>query len=84
MSYKTPKLEEIYDKIDAELTPMRQDDGCQWSLDYLKDIQKELEKLEKRALDQNNPLLYKNVKLSAQRYEEVKAELEAKIKNKRK
>jgi len=71
-------LEEIHDKIDSERVPMSQDDGCQWGLDYLKDIYKELEKLEKKALDQSNPLLYKNVKLSIQRYEEAKAELEAK------
>lgn len=78
MSYKIPKLEEIHDKIDSERVPMSQGDGYRWGLDYLKDIYKELEKLEKKALDQNNPLLYKNVKLSIQRYEEAKAELEAK------
>ena len=84
MSYKLPRLEEIYDKIDAERTPMSHEDGCQWGLDYLKDIQKQLEKLEKKALEQNNPVLYQNVRLSMQRSEEAMAELEGKIKHLRK
>ena len=84
MSYKLPRLEEIYDKIDAERTTMSDEDGCQWGLDYLKDIQKQLEKLEKKALEQNNPILYKNVRLSMQRSEEALAELKSKIKYLRK
>jgi hypothetical protein len=85
MSYKIPKLEEIYDKIDLEQgRPMSQDDGYQWSLDYLNDIQKQLQKLEKKALDQNNPALYQNVRLSMQRSLETQQEITDKIKGLRK
>lgn len=82
MSYKMPRLEEIYDKIDAEQnTLMCHEDQCLWGLDYLKDVQKQLERLEKRALEQNNPALYQNVRLSMQRSAEVMAELKGKIRH---
>lgn len=82
MSYKMPRLEEIYDKIDAENSaPMCHEDQCLWGLDYLKDVQKQLERLEKKALEQNNPILYRNVRLSMQRSDEVIAELKGKIKH---
>jgi hypothetical protein len=85
MSYKIPKLEEIYDKIESEQgRPMSQEDGYQWGLDYLKDIQKQLQKLEKKALEQNNPALYQNVRLSVQRSLEAQQEITNKIKGLRK
>lgn len=80
MSYKIPNLGEIYDKIDSEQSmPMGKEDGYLWGLDYLRDIQRQLLRLEKRALEQNNPMLYQNVHLSMQRSEEAIAELEGKI-----
>ena len=85
MSYKIPKLEEIYDKIESEqINPMSQEDGYRWGLDYLKDIEKQLQKLEKKALEQNNPSLYQNVRLSMQRYLEAQQEITDKIKGLRK
>ena len=85
MSYKIPKLEEIYDKIESEQSnPMSQEDGYRWGLDYLKDIEKQLQKLEKKAIEQNNPSLYQNVRLSMQRYLEAQQEITDKIKGLRK
>ncbi len=85
MSYKLPKLEEIYDKIESEQSvPMSQEDGYQWGLDYLKDIEKQLQKLEKKALEQNNPALYQNVRLSMQRSIEAQQEITDKINGLRK
>ncbi len=85
MSYKIPKLEEIYDKIESEQSnPMSQEDGYRWGLDYLKDIEKQLQKLEKKAIEQNNPSLYQNVRLSMQRYIEAQQEITDKIKGLRK
>ncbi len=85
MSYKLPKLEEIYDKIEFEQgRSMSQEDGYQWGLDYLKDIEKQLQKLEKKALEQNNPTLYQNVRLSIQRSFEAQQEITDKIKGLRK
>jgi hypothetical protein len=76
-----PKLEEIYDKIESEQgRPMSQEDGYQWSLDYLKDIEKQLQKLEKKALKQNNPSLYQDVRLSMQRSLEAQQEITDKMK----
>lgn len=67
MSYKLPKLGEIYDKLESERgRQMSQEDGYRWELDYLEDIQKQLRKLEKKALEQNDPILYQNVMLSMQ------------------
>jgi hypothetical protein len=63
---------------------MSQEDGYLWGLDYLEDIQKQLLRLEKKALEQNNPMLYQNIRLSMQRSEEAMAELENKIKQLRK
>ncbi|HET8720033.1 MAG TPA: hypothetical protein VFM64_03450 [Candidatus Nitrosotenuis sp.] len=80
MSYRMPKLEEIYDKIETEQNkPMSEADGYRWGLDYLKDIQKQLEKLEKMSLDQNNPTLYNGIKLSMQRALEAQKELSGKL-----
>lgn len=85
MSYKMPKLEEIYDKIESEQSiPMSREDGYQWGLDYLKDIEKQLLKLEKKALEQNNPTLYQNVRLSMQRSLEAQQEITDKINGLRK
>ena len=85
MSYKIPKLEEIYDKIESEQSnPMSQEDCYRWGLDYLKDIEKQLQKLEKKAIEQNNPSLYQNVRLSMQRYIEAQQEITDKIKGLRK
>jgi predicted metalloprotease len=85
MSYKIPNLGEIYDKIDSEQRiPMSQEDSYLWGLDYLKDIQRQLLRLEKKAIEQNNPMLYQNVRLSMQRSEEALAELESKIRQLRK
>lgn len=85
MSYKLPKLEEIYDKIEFEQSrPMSQEDSYQWGLDYLKDIEKQLQKLEKKALEQNNPTLYQNVRLSMQRSLDAQQEITDKIKGLRK
>jgi hypothetical protein len=80
-----PNLGEIYDKIDSEQRiPMCKEDGYLWGLDYLRDIQRQLLRLEKKALEQNNPMLYQNVRLSMQRSEEAIVELEDKIKQLRK
>lgn len=85
MSYRIPKLEEIYDKIESEQNkPMNEADGYQWGLDYLKDIQKQLQRLEKTSLEQNNPLFYNNVKLSMQRALDAQKELAAKLQGIRK
>lgn len=80
MSYRIPKLEEIYDKIESEQNkPMSEADGYQWGLDYLLDIQKQLERLEKTSLEQNNPIFYNNVKLSMQRALDAQKELTGKL-----
>lgn len=80
MSYRMPKLEEIYDRIEAEQNkPMSEADGYQWGLDYLRDIQKQLEKLERMSLDQNNPVLHNSIKLSMQRALEAQKELSEKL-----
>ncbi|MEW6044471.1 MAG: hypothetical protein AB1608_09420 [Thermoproteota archaeon] len=74
------KLEEIYDKIEAEQSkPMSDADGYRWGLDYLDDIVKKLEKLEKHALEKNDPLYHHNIKLSLQRAQEAQAELGQKL-----
>lgn len=76
MAYGIPKLEEIFDRIDAEKnTPMSEADGYRWGIDYLNDIQGHLEKLEKKALLKKNPAFYNSIKLSIQRAKEVQAEL---------
>jgi len=80
MSYRIPKLEEIYDKIESEQNkPMSEADGYQWGLDYLADIQKQLQRLEKTSLEKNNPLLYNNIKLSMQRALDAQKELAEKL-----
>lgn len=85
MSYRMPKLEEIYDKIETEQNkPMSEADGYQWGLDYLKDIQKQLEKLEKMSLDQKDPILYNGIKLSMQRALEAQKDLSGKLESLRK
>ena len=80
MSYRIPKLEEIYDKIESEQNkPMSEADGYQWGLDYLLDIQKQLERLEKTSMEQNNPLFHNNIKLSMQRALDAQKELADKL-----
>lgn len=80
MAYGIPKLEEIYDRIDAERNqPMSEADGYRWGLDYLNDIQKQLEKLEEKALQKNDPAFYNSIKLSIQRAKEVRVELQNKL-----
>lgn len=82
METKIPKLEEIYDRIEAEESrEMGQADGYQWGIEYLQDIMKQIEKLEQRALERNDPLFYNNVKLSAQRAKEAEQELRKKLHN---
>jgi hypothetical protein len=81
MSY-TSKLEEIYDRIEAEQNkPMSQADGYQWGLDYLKDTLKQLQKLEEKALQKNDPIFYNNIKLSIQKAKDAEKELHGKISN---
>ena len=80
MSFKTPKLEDIYDKIESEESrPMNQADGYQWGLDYLDDTIKQLEKLEQKALAKNDPIFYNNVILSIQRAQHAQKELQDKL-----
>lgn len=80
MEFMISKLEEIYDRIEAEQsTPMSQADGYRWGLDYLKDIIRQLEKLEQQALQKNDPVFYNTIKLSMQRVKEAQAELDAKL-----
>lgn len=80
MTFRISKLEEIYDRIEAEQsTPMGEVDGYRWGLDYLKDIIRQLEKLEQQALQKNDPIFYNNIKLSMQRVKEAQAELDAKL-----
>ena len=80
MSFKMPKLEDIYDKIESEESrPMSQADGYQWGLDYLNDTIKQLEKLEQRALAKNDPIFYNNVILSIQRAQHAQKELQDKL-----
>ena len=80
MSFKMPKLEDIYDKIESEESrPMSKADGYQWGLDYLNDIIKHLEKLEQRALVKNNPTFYNDVKISIQRVQHIQKELQDKL-----
>ncbi|HXG13626.1 MAG TPA: hypothetical protein VNK25_00670 [Candidatus Nitrosotenuis sp.] len=74
------KLEEIYDKIEAEQSrPMSEADGYRWGLDYLNDIVNQLEKLEQYALKKNDPLYHHNIKLSLQRAREAQTELSQKL-----
>jgi hypothetical protein len=85
MAYGIPKLEEIYDRIEAEENkPMSEADGYQWGLDYLKDILKELERLEEKALQKKDPTFYNNIKLSIQRAKEAQTELHNKLEDVRK
>jgi hypothetical protein len=85
MIHGIPKLEEIYDKIDEEGNrPLSETDGYQWGIDYLKDIVKQLEKLEERALLKKDPVFYNNIKLSMQRAKEAQNELCSKLENLRK
>jgi hypothetical protein len=80
MAFRISKLGEIYDRIEAEQsTPMNEADGYRWGLDYLKDITRQLEKLEQRALQKNDPVFYNSIKLSMQRVKEAQAELDAKL-----
>jgi hypothetical protein len=80
MAYGIPKLEEIYDRIEAEENvQMSEADGCQWGLDYLKEVMKQLEKLEERALLKKDPAFYNSVKLSVQRAKQVQTELYDKL-----
>ncbi len=80
MSFKMPKLEDIYDKIDLEESrPMSKADGYQWGLDYLNDTIKQLEKLERMALAKNNPMFYNDVKISIQRAQQAQKELQDKL-----
>ncbi|MBI5377865.1 MAG: hypothetical protein HZA82_04510 [Thaumarchaeota archaeon] len=80
MSFKMPKLEDIYDKIDLEESmPMSNADGYQWGLDYLNDTIKQLEKLERMALAKNNPMFYNDVKISIQRAQDAQKELQDKL-----
>lgn len=80
MSFKMPKLEDIYDKIDLEESrPMSKADGYQWGLDYLNDTIKQLEKLERVALAKNNPMFYNDVKISIQRAQQAQKELQDKL-----
>jgi hypothetical protein len=80
MTFRISKLEEIYDRMEAEQsTQMSEADGYQWGLDYLKDITRQLEKLEQLALQKNDPMLYNNIKLSMQRVKEAQVELDAKL-----
>ena len=84
MDTKVPKLEEIYDRIEAEESrEQSQADGYQWGIEYLQDVIKQLDKLEQRALEKNDPSFYNNVKLSAQRAREVEKELKNKLRNMR-
>ena len=80
MSFKMPKLEDIYDKIESEESrPMSKADGHQWGLDYLNDTIKQLEKLKQRALEQNNPMFYNDIKISIQRAQDAQKELQGKL-----
>lgn len=80
MSFKMSKLEDIYDKIESEESkPMSQADGYQWGLDYLNDTIKQLEKLEQKALEKNDPIFYNNVKISMQRAQHAQKELQDKL-----
>lgn len=80
MSFKMPKLEDIYDKIDLEENrPMSKADGYQWGLDYLNDTIKQLEKLERMALAKNNPMFYNDVRISIQRAQHAQKELQDKL-----
>lgn len=80
MESRIPKLEEMYDRIEAEEgRKMSQADGYQWGLDYIKDIQKQIERLQQRALERNDPAFYNNVKMSMQRARDAEDELRAKL-----
>lgn len=80
MEPRMPKLEEIYDKIEAEEgKKMSQADGYQWGLEYIRDIQKQIERLQQKALDKNDPAFYNNIKLSMQRAKDAEEELRAKL-----
>lgn len=80
MAYGIPKLEEIYDRIEAEENiPMDEADGCQWGLDYLKEVMRQLEKLEEKALLKKDPTFYNSIKLSIQRAKQVQTELHNKL-----
>lgn len=85
MAFRISKLGEIYDKIEAEQsTPMSEADGYRWGLDYLKDITRQLEKLEQQALQKNDPIFHNNIKISMERVKEAQAELDAKLDSMRK
>ncbi len=80
MSFKMPKLEDIYDRIESEESrSMSKADGYQWGLDYLNDTLKQLEKLERRALAKNNPIFYNDIKISIQRAQQAQKELQDKL-----
>ena len=82
MAYRVPKLEEIYDRIEAEQNkPMSETDGYRWGLDYLNDIMIQLEKLEEKALLKKDPAFYNNIKLSIQRAKDAQTELHNKLDN---
>jgi hypothetical protein len=80
LAFGISKLEEIYDRIEAEQSrTMSEADGYQWGLDYLKDIINQIEKLEREALQKNDPLFYNNIKLSMQRAMDAQTELDQKL-----
>lgn len=80
MELKTSKLEDIYDRIEAEeAAKMSPADGYQWGLDYLQDILLQIKRLERLAMEKNDPALYNNVQLSLQRAMDAKRELQEKI-----
>jgi hypothetical protein len=74
------KLEEIYDRIEAEENMnMGEADDYRWGIDYLNDILNKLEKLEEVALSKKNPILYNNIQLSIQRARQARNELHNKL-----
>lgn len=82
MAFGISRLEDLYDRIDAEKNTLMGDaDGYLWGLDYLDDVIKQLEKLEQKAIQGGDPLFHNNIMMSIQRAREAKSELEQKLKS---
>jgi hypothetical protein len=80
MEFGILKLEEIYDRIEAEENMnISEADGYGWGIDYLNDILNKLEKLEEVALSKKNPIFYNNIQLSIQRARQTRNELHNKL-----
>ena len=75
-----PKIRKMWESIDNQnLKPLTKTEGYKWGLAYLENAKKELLKLEKNALERNDPYFYNDVRESMLRAKEAENEILTKI-----